>query len=179
MATNGGDPRVEQEAVPAQTMTNAFENLSKARSDVTGSRLRLTDGERLHPKSWSGNTPHGGLARDVAARSGYVDPKHEPGELIQRITKGTPRATEAWTDGRNAEDKYVELDNELAAAPASVTEGAARATVLKVTQTEPSHGSVAGHPLVDGYATRPSRRTIQQGALQTILAMPKRCTSSK
>ena len=64
--------------------------------------------------------------------------------MIQRITKGTLRATEAWTDGRHAEDdKYVELDYELAVALVNVTEGAARATVLKVTKTEPSHGFVA------------------------------------
>ena len=120
-------------------MANAIENLSRTRSEVTGSRLRLKDGERLYPKSWSGNTPLGGLAREV-----NVDPKHEAGKLIQGITKGTLRATEAWNDGRYAEDdKYVELDYELAVAPASVTEGAARATVLKVARTGPSHGFVA------------------------------------
>ena len=38
-------------------------------------------------------------------------------ELIQRVTKGTLRATEAWTDGRHAEhDKHLELDYELAVA---------------------------------------------------------------
>ena len=120
------------------------ENLSWTRSDATGSRLRLKDGERLYPKSWSGKTRLGVLSREVAARLGYVDPKHEVRKLIQRITKGTLRATEAWTDGRHAEDdKYVELDYELALALANVTEGPARATVLKVTQTEPSHGFVA------------------------------------
>ena len=60
------------------------------------------------------------------------------------------RATEAWTDGRHAEDdKYVELDYELAVALAIVTEGAARSTVLKVTQVEPSHGFAAWQALVD------------------------------
>ena len=44
------------------------------------------------------------------------------------------RATEARTDGRHAEDdKYVELDCELAVALANATEGAASSTVLKVT----------------------------------------------
>ena len=63
--------------------------------------------------------------------------------LIQRITKGTLRATEAWTDSRHAEnDKCVELDYELAVAKANATEGAARAAVLRITQTEPSHGFV-------------------------------------
>ena len=62
------------------------------------------------------------------------DPKHEAGKMIQQITKGTLRTTEAWTDGRHAEDdKHVELDYELAVALANATEGAARATVLKVT----------------------------------------------
>ena len=91
----------------------------------------LRDGERLYPKNWSGSIPLGGFAHEVAAWLGYVDPKHEAEKLIQRITKGTLRATEAWTDGRHAEeDKYVELDYELAVALANVTEGAARATVL-------------------------------------------------
>ena len=72
MATNDGDP-------PSQNMANAIENLSKTRSDVTGSRPRLKDGEGLYPKSWSGSTPFVGLAREVAAWLGYVDPKHEAG----------------------------------------------------------------------------------------------------
>ena len=40
------------------------------------------------------------------------------GKLIQQITKwDSQRETEAWTDGRQAaDDKYVELDNELAVA---------------------------------------------------------------
>ena len=73
-----------------------------------------------------GNTPLGGLARGVAAWLVYVDPKHEAGKLIQRITKGTLRATEAHAE----DDKDVELDYELAVALANVTEGTARATVL-------------------------------------------------
>ena len=63
--------RTEQEAVSSQNMANAIENQSSTRSDVTGSRLRLKGGERLYPKSWSGNTPLGGLAREVAAWLGY------------------------------------------------------------------------------------------------------------
>ena len=56
---------------------------------------------------------------------GYVDPKHEAGKLTQQITKRTLRATEAWTDGGHAvDDKYVELDYELAVVLANVTEGA-------------------------------------------------------
>ena len=146
--------RVEQGAVSSQIMAYAFENLSKTRSDVAGSRLRTKDGERFYPKSWSGNTPLGGLVREVAAWLVYVDPKHEAWKLIQRITKGTLRATEACTDGRYAEDdKNVALGCELAVALASVTDGAARATVLKVTQTEPSHGSWHGKHWLT--ATRP------------------------
>ena len=149
-------------------MSNAVENLSRTRSEVTESRLRLKDGERLYPKSWSGNTPLGGLAREVVALLGYVDPKYEAGKLIQRITKGTLRATEAWTDSRYAEDdKYVGLHYELAVALANVTEGAARATVLKITQTEPSHGFVAWQALVDGYAPKSSNDPAT--ALQPIL----------
>ena len=81
------------------------------------------------------------VAREVAACLGYVDPKHEAEKLIQRITTGTLRATEAWADGRHAEDdRHVELDYELAVAPAKVTEGAAKSTV---TEVEPKHGFVA------------------------------------
>ena len=79
----------------------------------------------------------------VAAWLAQVGPKREAADLIQRITKKTLRATEAWTDGRQAEDvKYVELNYELLAL-ANVTESAARSTVLKVAQAEPSHGFVA------------------------------------
>ena len=49
--------------------------------------------------------------------------------------------TEVCTDNQHDEDeKFVELEYELTVTLANVTEGAARATVLKVTQTEPSHG---------------------------------------
>ena len=99
--------RVEQEAVSSQSLANAIESIGRTRTEATAVRLRLKDGERLHPKSWSGGSPIGGFAREVAAWLGYVDPKHEAGKL----TKGTLRATEAWTDGRCAEDdKHVELD---------------------------------------------------------------------
>ena len=49
--------------------------------------------------------------------------------------KGKLRATEAWTDGRHAEDdKHDELDYELAVALTDATECAAKSTVLKVVQ---------------------------------------------
>ena len=109
---------------------------------------------------------------------GYVGPKHEAGKLIQRTTKGTLRATEAWTGGRHTEDdKYVELDYELAVALANVTDGAVRATVLKVTETEPSHGFVAWQALVDGYAPKSSNDPAI--ALQPVLATPERCKDAK
>ena len=130
--------RVEQETVSSQCLANAIENMIKTRIDATRNRLRTKDGERLSVKSWTGSTPLAGFAREVAARLGYVDPKHEAGELIQRITKGTLSATKPWTDGRHVEDdKYAKQDFELAVARANVTEGAARSTVLKVTR--PSH----------------------------------------
>ena len=98
--------------------------------------------------------------------------------MIQRITKGTNRATEAWTDGRYAEDdKNVELDYEHAVALANATDGAARATVLRITPTEPSHGFVASQALVDGYAPKSSNDPAI--ALQPILATPKRCKDAK
>ena len=100
--------RVEQETVSPQ-------NLANPRIDAAGNRLRLKDGERLYPKSWWGSTPLAGFAREIAAWLGFVDPKHEAGKLVQWITKGTLRATEALTDGRHAAgDQYVELGHELA-----------------------------------------------------------------
>ena len=90
----------------------------------------------------------------------------------------TLRATEAWTDGRHAEDdKNVELDYELAVALATVTEGAARSTVRKVTQVEPSHGFVAWQALVDGYALKSSNDRAL--ALQPIPATHKRCEDAE
>ena len=127
-----------------------------------------------------GRTALGGFAREVAAWLGYADPKHDAEVLLQRFTKGTLRATEAWTDGRHAEeDKLVEVDDELAVASATVTEGAARATVLKVTQAEPSHGFAAWQALalVDGYASKSSNDPPT--ALQPTPATPKRCNVPK
>ena len=49
----------------------------------------MRDGERLYPKSWSGSTPLGGFAREVAAWLGCVDPKQEAEESVHQITKGT------------------------------------------------------------------------------------------
>ena len=133
----------------------------------------MKDGERLHPKSWSGSTPLGGFAHEVAAWLGNVDPKHEAWKLIQLSTKETLRATEAWTDGRYAEDdKYAERDYELAVALANATEVAARSTVLKVTQEEPSHGFVACKSLVDGYA--PKSCNDPAAALQPFLSTLKK-----
>ena len=158
MATNDGSlQRFEQETVTSQNLANAIENMSRTRIDATGLRLRLQDGERLYPKSWSGTILLAGFAREITARRGYVDPKHEAGTLTQEITKGTLRATEAWTDGRHtADDKNDELEYELAVTLANVTEGAARCTVLKVNKVEPSHGFVAWQALVDGYVPKSS-----------------------
>ena len=55
-----------------------------------------------------------------------------------------------------------------------MTEGPARATVLKVTQTEPSHGFVAWQALVDGIA--PKSSTDPAIALQP---RPTRCKDAK
>ena len=148
--------RVEQETLSSQSLANTDKNMSKARIDATGNRLRLKDGERLYQKTWSSSTPLGGFAREVAAWLGHVDSKHEAGKLIQHITNGALRGTEAWTDARHVEDvKDVELDCELAAL-ANVTEGAARSTVLKVTHVEPIHGFAAQRALVHGNVPKSS-----------------------
>ena len=174
----GNLQRVEQEAVSSQSLANAIESIGRTRTEATAGRLRLKDGEQLYPKSWSGSTPIGGFAREVAAWLGCIDPTREAGKLIRRVTKGTLRVTEAWTDGRHAEDdKHVELDYEPAVALANATEGAARATVLRITQTEPSHGFVARQALVGGHAPKLSNDPAI--ALQPTLATPKSCKDAK
>ena len=60
---------------------------------------------------------------------------------------------------------------------ANATEGAARVTVLRITQTEPSHGFVAWQALVDGYAPKSSNDPAM--ALQPMLATPKSCKDAK
>ena len=91
--------RVEQETTSSQNLATAIENLSRTRSDATGSKLRLKDRGTTR-RAGQATHPLGSLAREVAAWLGYVDPKHEAGKVVQRITKGTFRATEAWIDGR-------------------------------------------------------------------------------
>ena len=66
---------------------------------------------------------------------------------------------------------------ELAMALANATEGEARATVLRITQTERSHGFVAWQALVDGYAPKSSNDPAIE--LQPTLATPERCKDAK
>ena len=72
------------------------------------------------------------------------------------------------------DEKYVELDYELAVALANGTDGAARSTV---TQAEPSRGLVAWQALADGYA--PMSSSDSAVAVQPILATLKRCKEAK
>ena len=131
--------------------------------------MRLEDVERLYSKSWSGSTSLGGFAREIAAWLGYVDPKNNTGQIIQRIAKGMLRATETWPDRRHAEDdKFVELDSELAVALASVTEGATRSIVLRV------RGMASAR---DGYAPKSSNDPTV--APQPILARHTRCKDAR
>ena len=133
--------RVEQEAVSSQSLAYAIERIGRTRTEATAGRLRC----------WSGSTPIGGL--------------------IQRITKRTLRATEAWTDGRHAEDdKHVELDCQLAVALANATERRSKSR-------GPEDGFVALQTLVDGYAPKSSSDLAIE--LQPILATPKRCKGAK
>ena len=60
---------------------------------------------------------------------------------------------------------------------ANVTEGAARSTVLKVTQMEASRGFVAWQALVDGNA--PNSSNDPPTALQPIPSTLQRCKDAK
>ena len=59
----------------------------------------------------------------------------------------------------------------------NATEGAARSTLLKVTQVEPYQGFVAWQALVDGHAPKSSDGPAI--ALQPIIATPQRCKDAK
>ena len=99
-------------------------------------------------------------------------------KCIEMLKQRTLQATEAWTDGRHDEDdKFVELDFELVVGLANVTEGAARPTVLTVSQVEPGHGFVAWQVLVDGYA--PKSANDPAIALQPILAPTDKCKDER
>ena len=157
----------------SQILASAIENMNSTGTpiDATGNRLRLKDGERHYPKSWSARV---GSLRDweMSIQSTRLV------KMLQKITEGTIRATEAWTDGRHAvDDKCVELEHELAVALATVTEGAARSTVLKIAQVEPSHGFVAWQSRADDYAPKSSNAPAK--ALQPILATPERRKDAK
>ena len=156
--------RVEQEAVSSQNMANAIESRSKARSDVD----RKPNGERLYPKSWSGNATWRACwdtsIRDMRLRNRSSGSRRGRSERPRRgLTAATLKTTNMlnWTT--------VALGN--------VTEGAARTTVLKVTQTEPSRGFMAWQALVDGHAPKSSNDPAP--ALQPILATPDRCKGAK
>ena len=60
---------------------------------------------------------------------------------------------------------------------ANATEGAAITTVLRITQTEASHGVHGRQALVDGHVPKSSNDPAL--ALQPILATPKRCKDAK
>ena len=94
-------------------------------------------------------------------------------KCIEMLKQRALQATEAWTDGRHDEDdKFVELDFELVGL-ANVTEGAARPTVLTVSQVEPGHVFVAWQVLVDGYASKSANDPAI--ALQPMLAPTDIC----
>ena len=100
------------------------------------------------------------------------------GDVLMRSTRRKADTADHEMDAQSDRDldKYVELDCELAVALANVTEGA-RATALRVTQVEPSHGFVAWQALVDGLALRPSNDPAI--ALQSIPATPKKAQGRK
>ena len=121
--------------------------------------------ERLSLKESVGPPP-GGFPREVTAWLGYSGRKGHSEQPRHGPIVATPKTIDS-----------VELDYELAVALANVTEGAARATVLEVTQAEPSHGFVAWQALVDGCA--PKSSSDPAIALQPVLATPKRCKDAK
>ena len=137
--------RVEQEAVSSQRLANAIESIGRTRTEATAVRLRPKDGERLYPKSWSGSTPLGG-SRLESCSSGS---RRERSERRRRGLTVAMLKTTSMSSLANA------------------TEGAARAAVLRITQTEPSHGFVAWQALVDGYAPKSSNHPGDSAAAHT------------
>ena len=87
--------------------------------------------------------------------------------------QGPVRVAVVWTDNRRSKDeKFVEIEYEVAVALANLTDGAARSTVLKVTRKEPSN-VVAD----DGYL--PKSLNDSAMTLPPMLALPKRCQDAK
>ena len=103
----------------------------------------------------------GWFACEVDAR-GYVALKHEAGQLIQRITKGTLRATEAWTDG-HAVDEHDELDSE--GSGTGHCDGRCRSTFLKITRSQVTDSWHGKHWLM---VMRPCRSNDPASALQPL-----------
>ena len=99
---------------------------------------------------------------------GYVDPKLEAGILIQRITKETLGATEAWTDGRYSTRNTL---NWTTGCGTGQCDGMCSKVHSRDTQVEPSHGFVAWQALVDGNAPKSSNDPAK--TLQPMLATPK------
>ena len=85
---------------------------------------------------------------------GYIDPKHQAGDLSHRVTKGTATVTEVWTDNGHSEDEtFAEIGYEHAVSVANVTEGPLMSTMLKVTQNERSQMFAAWNALEGGIWT--------------------------
>ena len=83
--------------------------------------------------------------------TGYIDPEHQSGDMLQKITGVTARVTEVWTDSRRSErETFVELDCRLSVTLANLMEDVARCLVLKVTQKESSHRFAAWQALWAG-----------------------------
>ena len=116
------------------------------------------------------------LESPVAEQSGSVDgaKKHRDMSSFQ---EGLGRITYVAGALEHERAFLSPLYKFLAVALANATEGAARATVLRITQTEPCHGFVALQALVDGHA--PKSWNDPAIALQPILATPKRCKDAK
>ena len=90
--------RIEQEAASLQCLVNAVENIGRTRTDVTAGRIRFEGLRTTLPKELVRQHVNGCYAREVAAWLGCIDLNMRLAKLIQRITKGTLRTTEAWTD---------------------------------------------------------------------------------
>ena len=67
----------------------------------------------------------------------------------------------------------------LAVSLANVTEGPARATVLKVTRAEPSHGFVASQALVDGHGNNATTHTCDAQEVQRCRGIERKGAGKK
>ncbi len=144
-------------------VTNSTDRRTVAQAIESGRKklhndLRLKDGDKLYPKAWSGEAneiPFIEFSRRVAQWLGYVDPDHRAGELVRKVTSGECKVNKEWLQECDLNlDNFDNINYELGAMLATVTEGTANATVTRMIQADPGNGFSAWQALCNTYCPK-------------------------